>query len=161
MTGTTPPGWYHDGTAVRWWDGTAWGPYAPAVPAYAPDPVAEGKGAAVVSHLGFLACWFVIPLIVRSTAGTTNAYVRHHATEALNFMICASVLYFVVWGFWIVGFFSAAFADGTADSSSFVIWWILLIGIQLIALAFAITGAVRASQGVWWRYPISIRFVRP
>jgi len=41
MNGTTPPGWYNDGRALRWWDGIAWGPYAPPPPV---DMVTTGKG---------------------------------------------------------------------------------------------------------------------
>jgi uncharacterized Tic20 family protein len=79
--------------------------------------VQQGKSLAVVSHLGFLACWFVLPLVIRLTAGS---------------------------GFGTPGFFVG---EG------------LLGLVNLGIIAFAIVGAVRASQGVWWRYPISIRFV--
>jgi hypothetical protein len=62
MNGTTPPGWYNDGRALRWWDGIAWGPYAPPPPV---DMVTAGKSTAVFSHLGFIECFFVIPLVIR------------------------------------------------------------------------------------------------
>jgi uncharacterized Tic20 family protein len=150
---TAPPGWYHDGTALRWWDGTAWGPYAPPPVV---DPVEQGKALAAISHLGFLACWFVLPLVIRIAAGKDNAYVRHHATEALNFMICASAVYLISMVLAIASFF--AIDAGGVWSAGFLAWP-LLWGLQIAVLVFSIIGVVRAAQGVWWRYPVSIRFV--
>jgi uncharacterized protein len=152
----TPPGWYHDGSAMRWWDGSAWGPYAPVLPR---DPVQEGKTLAVIAHFGMFACWFVLPLVIRLTGGRDNEYVRHHSTEALNFMITSGVVYGMAFGIYLGGIAATFGSDGDGPS-----WFIavmpLLWLVQLGVLAFSIMGAVRASQGVWWRYPISIRFVR-
>jgi hypothetical protein len=106
---TTPPGWYHDGTAMRWWDGSAWGPYAPVIPR---DPVAEGKTLAVITHFGMFACWFVLPLVIRLTGGRDNEYVRHHSTEALNFMITAGVLYAIGMALWFAGIAASFGSDG-------------------------------------------------
>jgi uncharacterized Tic20 family protein len=156
MTGTTPPGWYHDGAALRWWDGNAWDPYAPPPQV---DIATAGKSTAVISHLGFLACYFVLPLVIRQTAGTDNAYVRHHATEALNFMILATGIYGILWLVWVIGIIGVSATD--APFGALVAIWLLVAVSQLGTIAFGIMGAVRASQGVWWRYPISIRFVRP
>jgi hypothetical protein len=153
---TTPPGWYHDGTALRWWDGSAWGPYAPAM---ARDPVQEGKTLAVISHFGMFACWFVLPLVIRLTGGRDNEYVRHHSTEALNFMITTGFIYVLASGFWFVGIVLSVANDGDGPPA-FLAFMPLLWLLQAGVLAFSIIGAVRASQGVWWRYPISIRFVR-
>ena len=152
---TTPPGWYYDGSAMRWWDGAAWGPYAPVIPR---DPVAEGKTAAVLTHFGFLACWFVLPLVIRMTAGRDNEYVRHHSTEALNFMITAGVLYAIGMVLWFVGMAASFGSDGDGTPAFFAFMPLLWL-LQAAVLAFSVVGAVRASQGVWWRYPISIRFV--
>jgi uncharacterized protein len=151
--GVAPPGWYHDGTALRWWDGGTWGPYAPAP---VRDLVQEGKSMAVLSHFGFLACWFVLPLVLRVTAGRDNEYVRHHATEALNFMILATIVYVASL---ILMLSSIRFSTTGGFPRGFVLGELVVGLLQVGVAAFAIVGAVRASQGVWWRYPISIRFV--
>jgi uncharacterized protein len=151
----TPPGWYSDGRAQRWWDGTSWGPYAPVAPR---DVVAEGRTLAVITHFGFFAGWFVLPLIIRIVGGKDNEYVKHHATEALNFMITASIVGFVTF----VGYFAMLIASASDGGVGLFWFWLPMFvvwGVQAAVLGFSIMGAVRASQGVWWRYPISIRFV--
>jgi len=118
--------------------------------------VADGKTLAVISHFGIFACWFVLPLVIRLTSGRDNEYVRHHATEALNFMITAGVLYAIAMALWLVSVASSFGSDGTpAFFAMMPLLWLL----QAAVLAFSIVGGVRASQGVWWRYPISVRFV--
>lgn len=152
---TPPPGWYSDGRALRWWDGTTWGPYAPVVPR---DVVAEGRTVAVITHFGMFVCWFVLPLVIRVTAGRDNEYVRHHSTEALNFMITASIVYVVALAIYVTGLI-ATISESGVGRFGFLLLWPVLWGVQIVVLGFSIMGAVRASQGVWWRYPISIRFV--
>jgi uncharacterized Tic20 family protein len=114
---------------------------------------------AVLSHFGFFACWFVLPLVIRITGGKDNAFVRHHATEALNFMITASIAYGIGILVWIVGVAAMAASDGGGGAGILFVWPVVWL-VQLAVLGFSIMAAVRASQGVWWRYPISIRFVR-
>lgn len=160
-----PAGWYHDGTTMRWWDGTAWGPVAPpgsfgsqATPPA--DPVREGTTLAVLCHAGQFFAAVVLALVVRLTEGKKNEYVRHHSTEALNFQLT----FLIVWIggiFLTIGGMFATVGTGDGDAGA----WFLLPMLALFALfgvgmTFAILGAVRASQGRWWRYPVSIRFVR-
>ena len=58
-----PPGWYPEGAHLRWWDGANWGPYAPATPTGPPQSEEErGRTMAVVSHLGFIAGGFILPV---------------------------------------------------------------------------------------------------
>ncbi len=155
-----PPGWYHDGTTLRWWDGAAWGPAAPPAglsSVAATDPVGEGAAPAVLSHVGILVFAVVLPLVFRLTEGKKNEFVRHHSTEALNFQLTFLIL-------WIVGGVATMFATFTGRGGDDVSAWFLLpflamLGLFGIAVLCAIVGAVRASQGRWWRYPVSIRFV--
>jgi uncharacterized protein len=155
-----PPGWYDDGTTLRWWDGAAWGPAAP--PAGLPsveatDPVSEGTSPAVVSHVGILVFAVVLPLVFRLTEGKKNEFVRHHSTESLNFQLTFLIL-------WIMGGVATMFATfsrrGGDDASAwFLLPFLTMFGLFGVAVLCAIVGAVRASQGRWWRYPVSIRFV--
>jgi uncharacterized Tic20 family protein len=85
----------------------------------------------------------IAPLIIWLTRRDTSAYVELEAREALNFNIT------VMLGWIVCG--SLFFA---------------LIGIPLGALLFlywlvmAIVAAVKASEGVGYRYPISLRLVK-
>ncbi len=151
-----PPGWYPDHSGhVRWWDGGQWGPYAPP-----PAPSDTGTSLAIVSHLGMFAGGFVLPLVIYLTEGKKNEFVRHHAQEALNFQIT----YLLVWLAAAV-FFFASFAASTWGEERLVGFFFppvfpLMFLVWAAGAAAAVVGAVRASQHQWWRYPVSVRFVK-
>ncbi len=121
-------------------------------PAYRPETIpmgaAEERNWAAAAHLsGFVAAWFALgflgPLVVLLAAGNRSAFVRRHAVEALNFNL--SVLLY------------------TAVSAVLVILLIglpMLLAVGLLYLVATILGAVAASRGDDFRYPLSIRFVR-
>jgi uncharacterized Tic20 family protein len=153
--GTPPPGWYWDGWGPRWWDGTTWGPYAPAAPI---DPIEQGKVLAVLSHIGFFVAGFLLPLVIRVTEGEKNEYAKHHSTEALNF----NITFLLAWLAGFVLFFVSAGISAATDTVpwGFFVVFPLLMLLWVGSAACAVVGAVRASQRRWWRYPVSIRFVR-
>lgn len=102
---------------------------------------------AMAAHLsGFAAAYvalgFLGPLVVLLAAGNQSPFIRRHATEALNFNL--TVLIAVVIS---------------------VILFIVLIGIPMLLvvgigyLVATIAGAVAASRGEDYRYPLTIRFV--
>ena len=149
-----PAGWYDDGSRrLRWWDGTAWGPFAPA-PVVAPRSIVdEGRTLAIFCHLGYFLLGVFFPLIVRATEGGRNAFVRHHATEALNFQL---TLILAIVGSWIVALFAAIF--GRVE----VVVVVLLplgLAIAICGMVFSIVAAVAAGRGEWYRYPVSVRLV--
>jgi uncharacterized Tic20 family protein len=153
-----PPGWYLDPAgAQRWWDGWQWGPAAPMR-----SESADGKTLALVAHLGFLGVGPVLPLVLRLTEGKRNAFVRHHATEALNFQLTYLLVFLV--GF--VAFVGTSVAStpptgrATAVPPVFFVVFAAMMVAGVANLAFSVLGCVRASQERWWRYPVSIRFVR-
>jgi uncharacterized Tic20 family protein len=162
-----PAGWYHDGTGLRWWDGRAWGPYAPPaerVPRPA-DEVEAGRTVSILAHVGFFFLAVILPLIFRLTEGKKNAYVRHHSSEALNFQLT----FLLVWIGLVVTFVIGAAAgwydttDETFEEATSA--WValplaLMFAIAIVGMVLSVVGAIRASQGRRWRYPVSIRFVR-
>jgi hypothetical protein len=157
------PGWYFDGTTMRWWDGTAWGPVAPpgsfGWQRGPGDPVQEGTTLSVLSHVGFFVAGFILPLIFRLTEGKKNEYVRHHSTEALNFQITFMIGWFAAFVLLFVSAVATSDADGNASPLIFVPFlgfFVLYIGGGVLA----VIGAVKAGKGEWWRYPINLRFVR-
>jgi uncharacterized Tic20 family protein len=103
---------------------------------------------AMLAHLlsfvaAYIALGFIAPLIVMLVFGPRSAYVRAHAVEALNFnltwliyAIVAGVLAFLVVGIPIL----------------------IVLGIAYVVLV--IIAAVRANNGQYYRYPLTIRFVR-
>jgi hypothetical protein len=92
---------------------------------------------------GFALISFLFPLVVYLVMRGESPYLTHHAREALNFHL--SVLLYcalcVPLCFIVVGF-------------------PLLVAIAVTGIVCAIVAAVKASDGVFYRYPITIRFVR-
>ena len=124
------------------------GPWEPTQRFGTLEPRADERNWAMSAHaLSFVSAWFALglfaPLVVLLAKGNDSAFVRHHAVESLNFQINA-LFYTVV--------FSLLIFVG--------IGLILLPIYALFYLVCVITGAVRASSGQEYRYPLTVRFVR-
>jgi uncharacterized Tic20 family protein len=107
----------------------------------------EERNWGVGAHLsGFLAAYvalgFVGPLVVLLVAGNRSPFVRRHAVEALNFNL--SVLVYIV--------ISAVLV-------LILIGIPMLLALALLYLVTTIQGAVAASRGLEFRYPLTIRFI--
>jgi hypothetical protein len=118
----------------------------PAVPQF-PPLASNDRLWSVLCHLsyffGLALISFLFPMVVYLVMRTDSAYVTHHAREALNFhlslliyFICCIPLIFIG-----VGIF-------------------LLIAVGLTGIVCSIVAAVKASEGTYYTYPITIRFVR-
>jgi hypothetical protein len=142
----TPPGWYPDPTGQqRWWDGQAWG----AAAAPAPVPVAtpgaspsDARSMAMLSHLLAIFTGFLGPLVIYLMNGRKDPFVRHHASEALNFQITYAIALLV-----------------SLVSMIFFIGFLLFPAVVIVSLVFEIQGTIAANRGEWWRYPINLRLV--
>ncbi len=120
-------------------------PSAAAVSSGYPDQTARNWG--VGAHLSsFVAAWialgFLGPLTVLLVAGNTSPFVRRHAVEALNFNISA-LIYLAV----------------SAVLMLVLIGFVTMPLVGLLYLIFTIRGAMAASRGEDYRYPLSIRFI--
>lgn len=117
----------------------------------APPPAAPDdadRNWAVGAHLSaFLAAYvalgFLGPLVVLLVRGERSPFVRRHAVEALNFnlTVLIYIAICVVLAIVLIGF-------------------ALLLGLGVLYVVTVITGAVRASSGREYRYPLTIRFVK-
>jgi uncharacterized Tic20 family protein len=117
----------------------------PSVPQF-PTLSSSDRLWSVLCHLsyffGFALLSFLFPMVVYLVMRTDSAYVTHHAREALNFhlslllyFICCIPLFFIGIGF------------------------VLLGAIALTGLICSIVAAIKASNGTYYQYPITIRFV--
>lgn len=116
---------------------------------YGPRPMAptEERTWAGAAHWGALvasivALAFLGPLLVLLVKGRESAFVRRHAVESLNFQL--SVL--------IYGLVSLVLC-------LLLIGFLLLVALGVAWLVLTIIGAVRASSGEDYRYPLTIRMV--
>lgn len=132
---TTPPG------------GPGWGA-APPPPAYGvgPQPLRpdEEKTWAILAHvLPLIGLGFIAPLVIWLVFRGRGPYLEHQAKESLNFQI---TLLIVV----VVGYILTLVLIGI----------LVLIAAVIGALVLEIMAAVAASRFEWYRYPVSIRFIK-
>ena len=87
-------------------------------------------------------------LLIRNSA-TSTEFEKRHATESMNFQL--TVLIFTV--------VAVVFSIGTFGLGLLIVVP-ASIAVSIAALIFMILGAVAASEGREFRYPLSIRFVK-
>jgi uncharacterized Tic20 family protein len=117
-------------------------------PVHPADTSPTDRNWAVGAHLsGFVAAWvalgFLGPLAVLLVAGSTSPFVRRHAVEALNFNL--SVLLYVAVSVVLI---------------AVLVGFVLLPIIALVYLIATIRGALAASRGEDFRYPVTIRLIK-
>ena len=124
-------------------------------------PSAEEKQWAMFAHLSALAGglvtsgwagsigFFIGPLIIWSMKKDTMPFVGDQAKEALNFAITVSLACFVLLLLTILSLGIGALLT---------IPLFMLIGIA--TLVFIIIAAIKANEGVAYRYPVSLRLVK-
>lgn len=111
-------------------------------PALVP-PTSDEKTMAILSHILTLVVGFIAPLVIYLMKKDDSPFVKAHARESLNFQLTL-ILAFIV----------------------SIILWIILIGILitwllgLAALVLVIVATIRASEGKYYQYPFSIKFVK-
>jgi len=156
---SAPPGWYTTAYGWQWWDGVRWYP-----------PTQQGGGGdektfAILSHLGAFLGGVILPLVF-FLLSKDKPYARHHSCEALNFQITYFIVAIGGAGLMFGGFGVVAALEAHTDSAAgFFVPFLLGFGLLMVAALahtiLSIVGAVKASQMEWWRYPVSIRFVKP
>ena len=122
-----------------------------------PEGSSDSRGWAVGAHLTPWIGGFLGPLIIW-LAKKDDPFVEYHAREALNYQISMLIYIFgwLVLGTFIVVVLAAAGA---------VVVGIVLFGIGFLACLFLgfvppIIGAIRASNGETYRYPLRLRFIK-
>lgn len=104
----------------------------------------QDKTLAILVHLGGLFFSWVGPLIIYLIKkGSGDDFTIHNARESLNFQLTLLIAYVVsfVLSFILIGLF--------------LLWVVILSNLILSIMA-----AVKASNGVDYRYPMTIRFIK-
>jgi uncharacterized Tic20 family protein len=98
---------------------------------------------AVLCHLSFfLGFGLILPLVAYLVMRKDTPYVAEQAREALNFHISVFL--------WAIG--SAILIVAT-------IGIFMLLGLAVLTTVASIIAAIKASEGIYYRYPLCIRFV--
>jgi uncharacterized Tic20 family protein len=115
----------------------------------------EDRTWALVAHLSALSVYFtgfgmiLGPLIVWLINKDTRPYAANEAKEALNFNI-SWLLWGILWG--IAAFILTFVLVG-------ILMWIAFGLFSIIWTILCIIAAVKANEGVPYRYPLTIRFI--
>jgi uncharacterized Tic20 family protein len=95
---------------------------------------------------------FAFPLVVMNTVGNRSARVREHAVESLNFQLSMLI--------YSVGLLIVAIVVGIVTLGFGLLLLIpIIITLGIFELVVMVLATVQASNGGFYRYPITIRFV--
>jgi uncharacterized protein len=103
----------------------------------------DSNNMAMLCHLLGIFTWFIGALIIWLIKKDTDSFVDDQGKEALNWQIT------VVIG-WVAGGLTACIGIGV----------LVMMAAWVCDLIFCIMGAVAASKGVKYRYPICIRLLK-
>jgi uncharacterized Tic20 family protein len=142
------------------------------------------KSWAMLCHLSSLS-WFlfallgipipfveiIIPLIIWSVKREESEFIDFHGQESLNFHISWTLYRLVLFLIGIAIFFAIANTflasvdnpDSTAIAKVIMIaliYFTIFITLSSIGTIFVIIASVKANQGNYYRYPLTIRFLR-
>jgi uncharacterized protein len=93
--------------------------------------------------------WFIGPLVIWQMKKDTMPFVADQAKEALNFNIVISALFVILWILTVMTLGIGILLTGPL---------MLIIGVA--ALVFVIIAAIKANQGIAYRYPFTVRLVK-
>jgi uncharacterized Tic20 family protein len=166
-SGGPAPGWYVDPAgATRWWDGANWSAHvAPggqgagvADQAWGPDPAAD-RSTALIVHLVTLVGGIIGVGIMYAVTRERSQFVRHHVSEALNFVLCILIVSLVVPLVLIAAVFGGLALFGEAGVAAFALFFPVIILAWIVQVVPPILAMMAANRGEWYRYPYIYRFV--
>jgi uncharacterized Tic20 family protein len=121
-----------------------------AAPVSGASPTQDERTWGMIAHLSAFAVFvfplggnILAPLVIWLTRRDTSAYVAMEAREALNFNISVAL------GWIVCGSLVFALVGIPLGAALFLYW-----------LVMAVIAAVKASEGVGYRYPFSLRLVK-
>jgi uncharacterized Tic20 family protein len=98
---------------------------------------------ALLAHLSVFVLAIIAPILIMVVFGKRSAFVDNQSKEALNFHITVLIASFVSFllCFVLIGF-------------------VLLPTVIIGSMVLGVIAALKANQGEWYRYPLTIRFIR-
>jgi uncharacterized Tic20 family protein len=121
---------------------------------------AEERQWGMFAHLSMLAAglltsvlggwgWFLGPLIIWLMKKDTMPFVADQAKEALNFSIVVTLAFLILMALGLLTL-----------GIGFLIAMPLMVIIGIAALVLTIIAAMKANEGIRYRYPFNIRFIK-
>jgi len=106
-------------------------------------PSSDDKTLGILAHILCIVGGFLAPLIIYLIKKDSSPYVTAHAKESLNFQLTVLIAYIISWIliFVLIGF--------------------LLVFLVMIGnLILVIMATIKASEGKFYKYPFSIKFIK-
>ncbi len=100
----------------------------------------EEKTASILIHAISIVLELIAPIIGYAVFKDKGPYVNHHSKEALNFSLTILIFYVVL--------------------AISIIGWAVIWLVPIYAAIFRIIAAVKSSQGDFYKYPLTIRFIK-
>lgn len=98
---------------------------------------------ATLIHLGGILFYAVPALVGYLVLKDRGPFIREHTRQALNFQLTLLIAY-------VVG----------GILSTIFIGFLVLAAAGIVAIVFSIIAAIAANKGQWYRYPLTIEFIR-
>lgn len=113
--------------------------------------VKEQKDLSVLAHLLGLFTGFLGPLIMYLVIDKKDKFSKENAKNALNFQFTLVVAYLVLFFMFLMSFLIMFL---------FIFFlFFIIFAIIIIDIVFCIIGAVKASEGKAYKYPLAINFI--
>jgi len=147
----TPPGWYPTPGGWVWWDGYRWVPPAG-------GGASNERTLAMLAHLSVFFGGIILSGILWATS-EQKPFTRRHARSALNFGLTFLICYFGAFAVLMVGFVLLAIAP-VVGVVLLVVAGLAVAGLLVAHYVWGVMGAMRASRGEEWEYPICFDLVK-
>jgi len=120
-------------------------------PAEKGPPTKDNLTMAMLAHLLGGLLGFLGPLIIWLVKKDDHPFVDDQGKEALNFQLFLLIGYLLMTTLWIVISFVTCGIGAMLP---------LPLIVYVFQVVFGILGAVAANKGEWYRYPVTIRFIK-
>jgi len=98
---------------------------------------------ATLTHIGAIFFSLLVPIVAYLVLRDRGQFIREHTRQALNFHITAAI---------------AGFVSGLL--TIVLIGLVLLPIVGVLVIVFSIMAAIAANQGRFYKYPLSIEFIK-
>lgn len=100
----------------------------------------EEKTASVLVHVISIFFEVLAPIIAYVTLRDKGPFINHNTKESINFAITVLIIY---------GLFAIS-----------IVGWLIFWVIPIYSTVFRLIAAVKSSQGEFYKYPLTIRFIK-
>lgn len=118
---------------------------APPTPVDTADLTDDDKNLGMLAHLLGAFTGFLGPLVIWLMKKDTSPFIEQEGKEALNFHITVLIVYFALIPVSII-------TCGVGG--------LLYLPVFIVAVVFSILGALKAKDGIAYRYPFALRLVK-